>query len=151
MTLPINCHQLSFSPTKTENLNRILRGIEADVVEPLCEAIVSSGLKTIEVTMNTPDASDLIKQMKKAAKGRLVVGAGTILTMDDLRLAIDSGATFIVLPTLVKEVVEYCVKKAICVFPGGFTPQEIYNVWQAGATMVKVFPAKFFGPEYKKR
>ncbi|MFH1045566.1 MAG: bifunctional 4-hydroxy-2-oxoglutarate aldolase/2-dehydro-3-deoxy-phosphogluconate aldolase [Candidatus Omnitrophota bacterium] len=126
----------------------ILRGIDATAVEPLCAAIVTSGLKTIEITMNTAEAPKLLKKMVKTAKGRLTIGAGTVLTMKDLRAAIDSGATFIVLPTLVQEVVEYCVKKTIPVFPGAFTPQEIYNAWRAGATMVKVFPAKFFGPEY---
>ncbi|MBL7084585.1 MAG: bifunctional 4-hydroxy-2-oxoglutarate aldolase/2-dehydro-3-deoxy-phosphogluconate aldolase [Candidatus Omnitrophica bacterium] len=128
----------------------ILRGVSADIIEPLVEAVVSSGLATIEITMNTHQASELIRKMLKAAKGRLTIGAGTVLTMDDLRLALDSGATFIVLPTLVGDVVEYCAKKAIPVFPGALTPQEIYTAWQAGATMVKVFPAKFFGPEYLK-
>jgi len=128
----------------------ILRGVERDVIEPLVETIVSSGLRTVEITMNTPGAPELIRQMVKAAEKRLTIGAGTVLTMDELRLALDSGATFIVLPTLVRDVVEYCVKKGIPVFPGALTPQEIYNVHLAKATMVKVFPAKFFGPNYFK-
>ncbi len=126
----------------------ILRGIEADMIEPIVETVVSSGLKTIEIAMNTKGASGLIQQMVKAADSRLVIGAGTVLTMDDLSAALDSGATFIVLPVLVPDVVEYCTKNSIPVFPGAFTPQEIYNAWIAGATMVKVFPAGFFGPEY---
>lgn len=126
----------------------ILRGIEADMIEPLVETVVSSGLKTIEITMNTAGASDLIRQMVKAADGRLVVGAGTVLTMNDLHSALDAGATFIVLPVLVKDIVEYCAKNSIPVFPGAFTPQEIYDAWVAGATMVKVFPAGLFGPTY---
>ena len=128
----------------------ILRGVKADIIEPLTETIVSSGLETIEITMNTSGAPQLIQQMVKVAQKRLTVGAGTVLTIDDLRLALDSGATFIVLPTLVRDVVEYCVKKKIPVFPGALTPQEIYNAWLAQATMVKVFPAKFFGPGYFK-
>jgi 2-dehydro-3-deoxyphosphogluconate aldolase/(4S)-4-hydroxy-2-oxoglutarate aldolase len=52
------------------------------------------------------------------------------------------------MPTLVRDVTEYCSKKNIPVFPGAFTPQEIYDAWRAGATMVKVFPVKFFGPSY---
>jgi len=128
----------------------ILRGIEEKVIEPLVEAVVSSGLQAIEITMNTPSAAKLIRQTVKLAAGRLTIGAGTVLTMDELRAALDSGATFIVLPVVVHEVVEYCAKNKIPVFPGAFTPQEIYNAWQAGATMVKVFPAKFFGPEYIK-
>jgi 2-dehydro-3-deoxyphosphogluconate aldolase/(4S)-4-hydroxy-2-oxoglutarate aldolase len=126
----------------------ILRGIEADMVEPLVETVVSSGLKTIEITMNTDGAPRLIQQMVKAANNRLVVGAGTVLTIDDLYSALDAGATFIVLPVLVTDVVEYCAKNTIPVFPGALTPQEIYNAWRAGATMVKVFPAGFLGPKY---
>ena len=86
--------------------------------------------------------------MVKISDDRLTIGAGTILTLEDLHLALDSGATFIVSPVLVVEVVEYCVKNNIPVFPGALTPQEIYNAWDRGATMVKVFPAKFFSPAY---
>lgn len=128
----------------------ILRGIKHDSVEPLTETIISSGLKTIEITMNTPGASGLISEMVKRSQGKLMIGAGTVLNIDDLNSAIDAGATFIVMPTVVCDVMEYCVKKNIPVFPGAFTPQEIYNAWSAGATMVKVFPAKFFGPAYIK-
>lgn len=128
----------------------ILRGIKADTIKPLFEAILSSGLKTVEITMNTQGASRLIKQMAELSKGRIAVGAGTVLTMDDLHAALDAGATFIVLPTLVRDIVEYCKKNKVPVFPGALTPQEIYNAWKAGATMVKVFPAKFFGHPYIK-
>ena len=98
--------------------------------------------------MNTAAASSLIRQMVKASDGRLVVGAGTVLTMGDLYSALDAGATFIVLPVLVPDVVEYCAKNSIPVFPGALTPQEISNAWRAGATMVQVFPAGLFGPKY---
>ncbi|MCK9554975.1 bifunctional 4-hydroxy-2-oxoglutarate aldolase/2-dehydro-3-deoxy-phosphogluconate aldolase [bacterium] len=126
----------------------ILRGIEKSSIEPLTEQIILSGLKTIEVAMNTKDAPEIIRNIKTLSKGRLTVGAGTVLTLDDLRSALDAGATFIVLPVLIKDVVEYCVKNNIPVFPGALTPQEIYNAWSMGASMVKVFPAKFFGPAY---
>lgn len=128
----------------------ILRGIKQDAVKPLTEAIISSGLKTIEITMNTPSAAKLIQKMKKAAKGRLTIGAGTVLTMKSLRSALDAGARFIVMPTLVRDVTEYCVKNSIPVFPGALTPQEIYDAWKTGAAMVKVFPARFLGPGYIK-
>ena len=121
----------------------ILRGIDSSMISPLCEAIVKSGLKTVEITMNTPDAPELIRQMADAAHGRLTVGAGTVLFMEDLHKALDAGATFIVMPTLVRDVTEYCRKNNIPVFPGAFTPQEIYDAWRAGASMVKVFPLSF--------
>ena len=126
----------------------ILRGVEVGEIEPLVDTVVSSGLQTLEVAMNTPDATGLIRRMAEVADGRLTMGAGTVLTMDDLHSALNAGATFVVLPTLVPEVVEYCRQNTVPVFPGALTPQEIHDAWHAGATMVKVFPAKFFGPDY---
>ena len=128
----------------------ILRGIDSEVIEPLVEAVVGSGLKTIEITMNTQGAAKMISKMVRVAAGRLTIGAGTVLTRDDLQSALNAGASFIVSPTLVPEVVEHCAANNICVFPGALTPQEIYDAWRAGATMVKVFPAKLFGPDYFK-
>lgn len=126
----------------------ILRGIEPDCIEPLVDTSVSAGLETLEITMNTKGAASLISKMVRYAKGRITVGAGTVLGMEDLKSALDVGATFIVMPVLVGDVMKYCVKHKIPSFPGALTPQEIKSVWDAGATMVKVFPSNFFGPEY---
>lgn len=128
----------------------ILRGIESGVLEPLIETLISAGLETIEITMNTKDASGLIRKAASLSKNRLCIGAGTVLNMDSLKSALDAGASFIVMPVIVDQVLGYCVKNSIPVFPGALTPQEIFRAWEAGATMVKVFPAKFFGPEYFK-
>lgn len=128
----------------------ILRCRGSVPVEDLVETIVASGLETIEIAMNSESALSLIERSVRAARGRLMIGAGTVLNMDTLKTALDAGATFVVMPTLVKDVVEYCVKNAMPVFPGAFTPQEIYNAWHSGATMVKVFPAAMFGPSYIK-
>ncbi len=133
---------------KKKPLLGILRGVSVDCIEPLVETMVASGLETIEITMNTSLALELIRKAKQVARERLVIGAGTVLTMGSLKNALDSGATFIVTPVLVEDVVGYCVSNKIPVFPGALTPTEIYHAWQAGATMVKVFPAKLFGPEY---
>ena len=128
----------------------ILRGIDAESVQPLTECIVSSGLKSVELAMNTPNAENLIRDMVKISGGRLMIGAGTVLTMNDLNSALDAEASFIILPASVPSVIEHCLKNAIPVFPGALSPQEIYNAWNMGATMVKVFPAKFLGPQYLK-
>ena len=128
----------------------ILRGIKVDQIEPLCEEVISAGLKTIEITMNTKDAPLLIKKAVRVSAGRLTIGAGTVLDKRTLKEARDSGATFIVTPVLINEVVRHCVKSRVPVFPGALTPTEIYAAWLAGATMVKVFPAQVFGPSYIK-
>lgn len=128
----------------------ILRGVEADMIEPLAEAIIAAGLGAIEITMNTKDAGKLIRKMVFCAKNRIAVGAGTALSINSLKSALDAGATFIVTPVLVEDVVKYCVKNKIPVFPGALSPKEIYDAWNCGATMVKVFPSGCFGPEYFK-
>lgn len=128
----------------------ILRGVLSSEIEPLIAAVIEAGLETIEITMNTKDAAELIRRAVTVSKGRMVIGAGTVLNMHSLKFALDAGASFIVMPTLVTEVSQYCLKKRIPFFPGALTPQEIYKAWSEGATMVKVFPAKFFGPEYFK-
>jgi 2-dehydro-3-deoxyphosphogluconate aldolase/(4S)-4-hydroxy-2-oxoglutarate aldolase len=128
----------------------ILRGITPANVPPLAETVVAAGLEAIEITMNTTGAPALIRQMVAAAKGRLMVGAGTVLDVAGLDAALDAGATFVVMPTLVPAVVERCAAGSVPVFPGALTPQEIFNAWTAGAAMVKVFPASCFGPGYLK-
>lgn len=126
----------------------ILRGVNESVIEPLVETVIAAGLETLEITMNTAGAPELIRKAKQFAAGRLTLGAGTVLSIKDLKSALKAGASFIVMPVLIKDVVKFCVKNKIPVFPGALTPQEIYQAYEAGATMVKVFPAKFFGPEY---
>jgi 2-dehydro-3-deoxyphosphogluconate aldolase / (4S)-4-hydroxy-2-oxoglutarate aldolase len=126
----------------------ILRGIEPAALEPLFETVISSGLEAVEITMNTKGAAGLIKRAVKRYGRRLMIGAGTVLNMADLKTALKAGATFIVSPVLIRPVVRYCVQHKIPVFPGALIPSDIYEAWQAGATMVKVFPANCFGPDY---
>jgi 2-dehydro-3-deoxyphosphogluconate aldolase/(4S)-4-hydroxy-2-oxoglutarate aldolase len=128
----------------------IVRGIAIDAIEPLVETVVASGLQSIEITMNTKNAPALIRKMATVAGDGLMVGAGTVLTMEELHQALDAGATFIVMPTLVPSIVRYCKSNSIPVFPGALTPGEIHAAWSSGATMVKVFPSTFFGPAYFK-
>ncbi len=135
---------------KQQPIMGIMRDVSMDILDPLLETVIDSGLKTIEITMNTKNAEQLIRQTVKKAAGRLTIGAGTVLDLETLQAALQAGATFIVMPTLVPEVVQYCVTNKIPVFPGALTPQEVFNAWRSGATMVKVFPAKAFGPEYFK-
>ncbi len=128
----------------------IMRGIELKQLEPLIETSIAGGLETLEITMNTKDAPKLLRKASQISGKRLAIGAGTVLNMDDLKGALEAQATFIVMPVVVPEVLSYCVKNKIAVFPGALTPQEIYRAWNDGATMVKIFPVKFLGPQYLK-
>jgi len=128
----------------------ILRDADFDQIAPVMETVISAGLETIEITMNTRDAAKLIKEAVKVAGRRIVIGAGTVLDMGSLKTALDSGAAFIVTPVLTEDITKYCARKKIPIFPGALTPLEIYNAWNAGATMVKVFPSGLLRPAYLK-
>lgn len=143
---------MSFSPDRFRELPvvGILRGFPLEILPPLIEATMEGGLTTIEVTMNTPGAAEQIETITRLAGDRMNVGAGTVTTMDELEAALEAGASFIVTPIVVPEVVRRCVERQIPVFPGAFTPTEIFTAWQLGATMVKVFPANQLGPSYIK-
>jgi 2-dehydro-3-deoxyphosphogluconate aldolase / (4S)-4-hydroxy-2-oxoglutarate aldolase len=128
----------------------IARGIRPEEAAPLAEAVIEAGLGTIEITMNTDGAAGMIACIRGLAAGRMAVGAGTVLSRGSLEEALAAGAEFIVMPVLVPEVAEICVKRGIPFFPGALTPQEVMNAWNAGATMVKVFPSGVFGPGYMR-
>ena len=128
----------------------ILRGIKLEVVEPLIEASIEAGLKSVEITMNTPKALELIAKAKQVGKKRIYIGAGTVITEKDCTEAISIGSEFIVMPANNENIIKKCVDKNIPVFPGAFTPTEVINAWENGASMVKLFPAGMFGPKYIK-
>jgi len=141
---------MNFSSFSKLPLLGILRGVKGFNIEPIAKICTSTGLQAIEITMNTEGAKELISQMKYFAQGNFSVGAGTVLTYKDLDAAIGAGAEFIVMPSLQVEVMRICVSQNIPVFPGAFTPTEIYKAWDLGATMVKVFPSSLLGPSYFK-
>ena len=126
----------------------ILRGLPAEKLRPVVEAARDGGLTNLEITMNTPGAAAQILAAKEIARDKLNIGAGTVTTMRLLDEALESGAGFIVTPTLTISVIERCVQLGVPVFPGAFSPSEIVRAWELGAMMVKVFPADSLGPDY---
>ncbi|MVM28804.1 bifunctional 4-hydroxy-2-oxoglutarate aldolase/2-dehydro-3-deoxy-phosphogluconate aldolase [Spirosoma sp. HMF4905] len=128
----------------------IIRGLSAEVVAQILPVYREAGLTTIEITMNTPGAKAMIQQTLETNSEGLNIGAGTVCTTEDLDKALDAGAQFIVTPIVNKKVIKACVKRNVPIFPGAFTPSEIYNAWSFGASMVKVYPATSLGPDYIK-
>jgi len=128
----------------------IIRNLSFDTIEKILPIYLSAGLTTIEITMNTQAAEEIIRFAADKYKGQLNVGAGTVCNTDELDQAIRAGSQFIVTPILDPDVVRTCVSKNIPVFPGAYTPTEIYQAWKLGASMVKVYPATSLGPEYIK-
>ncbi len=128
----------------------ILRNIHPDTVYRLVPAYQAAGLTTLEITMNTPGAASIIETLSRQYNGRLNIGAGTVRNTSDLEAALKAGAGFIVTPVLDEQVIKECVKLGIPVFPGAYTPTEIYRAWHLGAPVVKVFPATSLGAGYFK-
>lgn len=100
--------------------------------------------------MTVPGAIDVIKEFKSAMKDEVLVGAGTVLDPETARAVILAGAEFIVTPTLNLRVIEMCRRYGKIVIAGAFSPTEILTAWEAGADIVKVFPATVGGPQYLK-
>ena len=128
----------------------ILRGIKEIHLKRLSKTFIETGIDTVEITMNTPNAVKLIQKLIAISDNKLSVGAGTVLSLEDLDNALYAGSEFIVTPVVNTEVIRACVDKGVQVFPGALTPTEVWQAWNAGATMVKVFPASVFGPAYFK-
>lgn len=128
----------------------ILRGFDLAQLEQIVNAAVRGGLRNLEVTMNSRGAPEQIARALELSEGQMNIGAGTVTSLDLLDEALHAGASFIVTPALQEEVVTACVKQDVPVFPGAFTPTEIYRAFELGAAMVKVFPAEVAGPAYIK-
>ncbi|HXP86084.1 MAG TPA: bifunctional 4-hydroxy-2-oxoglutarate aldolase/2-dehydro-3-deoxy-phosphogluconate aldolase [Bryobacteraceae bacterium] len=114
------------------------------------EAVSSSGIPIVEVTMTVPGAHGVISELART-NPKLVVGAGTVLDLDVARRSLDVGAKFLTSPGLDLELVDSAVKNETMVFPGAMTPTEVMMAWKAGSDFVKVFPcAALSGPIYIK-
>lgn len=117
---------------------------DAKDAAPLAKALCEGGLPCAEVTFRTAAAKDSIKAMTDAYPDMLV-GAGTVLTTEQVDSAVEAGAKFIVSPGFDPEIVDYCLEKEIPVFPGCITPSEVAQAVKRGLRVVKFFPAEQFG------
>jgi len=144
----MNNQEFSWKEFSKVPLVGIIRNLSIDDISKILPVYHAAGLTTIEITMNTPFAAEIIRNATEQYNGKLNVGAGTVCSIEDLKLALQAGAQFIVTPILNPEVIKLCVKSKIPVFPGAYTPTEIYQAWELGADMVKVYPATALGPDY---
>lgn len=144
-----NTNSFSWASFYLAPLVGIIRGLNMDSIPHIAKAYLEAELYTLEVTMNTPNAATIISTLRKDFPG-LNIGAGTVCTLVDLQVALNAGSQFIVTPIVNEDVIKTCVAKHIPIFPGAFTPTEIYKAWQMGASAVKVFPATKLGPQYIK-
>jgi 2-dehydro-3-deoxyphosphogluconate aldolase / (4S)-4-hydroxy-2-oxoglutarate aldolase len=144
--------------SRTTHLRQVLdSGIVAVVRSPdscqLVEAVsalADGGVTVVEITFSVPNALDVLKQVRQALGDRVLLGAGTILDAETGRAALLAGAEYLVSPTLNLDVIRLCHRYDKLVMPGAFTPTEILTAWEAGADIVKVFPAEVVGPAFFK-
>lgn len=143
---------------REQQLQRVLDcGIVAVVrfsdPEPLVgvvEALAAGGVTVAEVTFTVPGALDVIRAAKRQLGDRVLLGAGTVLDPETARAAFLAGAEFVVAPGLNLDVIRMCRRYDKLVMPGAFTPTEVLTAWEAGADVVKVFPADVVGPAFFK-
>lgn len=128
----------------------VVRAPDPTHLVQVIRALADGGVTVAEVTFTVPDAVEVIRAAKKELGNRVLLGAGTVLDPETARAALLAGAEFVVSPTVNLDVIKLCRRYDKLVFPGAFTPTEILTAWEAGADVVKVFPADLHGPGFFK-
>lgn len=116
----------------------------------VAEAIYEGGVLAIEITMTVPDAIKVIKETSKSVGNRMLIGVGSVLDAETALRAIDAGAKYVVSPIFKREIIDTAHKNDVPAMPGCFTPTEIQTAFEAGADIIKVFPADVLGMAFFK-
>jgi 2-dehydro-3-deoxyphosphogluconate aldolase/(4S)-4-hydroxy-2-oxoglutarate aldolase len=144
--------------SRHEDLSRVLgsgivaviRSTSSEQLVEVARALYEGGVDVLEVTFTVPRALEIIAAVRKALGDKVLLGAGTVLDPETARAAFLAGAEFIVAPTVNLDVIRLGNRYDKLVMPGAFTPTEILTAWEAGAQVIKVFPADIGGPAYLK-
>jgi 2-dehydro-3-deoxyphosphogluconate aldolase/(4S)-4-hydroxy-2-oxoglutarate aldolase len=120
----------------------VIRADNADRVMPACEALLAGGLTALEITMTTPNVLALIREASQRFAKQAIVGVGTVMTAEMCRAAIEAGATFVVTPIMRPEIVRAAHAAECAVILGAYTPTEAQLAHEAGADLIKIFPAE---------
>jgi 2-dehydro-3-deoxyphosphogluconate aldolase/(4S)-4-hydroxy-2-oxoglutarate aldolase len=128
----------------------VIRLKEPEKLRAVIDAIAEGGVRALEVTMTVPGAIELIRGLAPSLPPGFILGAGTVLDPDTAARVIDAGAQFVVSPVFRRGVIDACHAYDTPAMPGCFTPTEILEAWDAGADVVKVFPATALGPTFFK-
>lgn len=134
----------------------IVRGVASANIQRVGEALIAGGINLVEVTFDQNsqrESEDRLKSMEilsKEFKGELLVGAGTVMSVENVIQAKESGAKFILAPNVNRAVIEKAVQENLVAIPGAMTPSEIADAYQFGANIVKLFPAGYLGASYVK-
>lgn len=141
---------------ETHKIIAILRGIPKDKLIPTAEALYEGGVRILEVTFSAngsvspEETAASVRSLVEHFKGRLCIGAGTVLTEEQVRLTQEAGGLFAISPNTDAEVIAACNQRGLVSIPGALTPTEIAAAHQYGADFVKLFPITSMGPAYVK-
>lgn len=128
----------------------VVRSESSSSLVKVVQALAEGGVTAAEITFTVPDAVEVIRQVRHEVGDKVVLGAGTVLDPETARAALLAGAEYIVAPVVNIDVIRLCRRYDKVVMPGAFTPTEVVAAWEAGADVVKVFPADVGGPAYLK-
>ena len=128
----------------------VVRARSPQQVMPLAAALLEGGIRAIEITFTTPDAPQAIAAVVKALGDAAVIGAGTVLNLDQCHQALDVGAQFVVSPIMRPSLLEPCHRAGCPVMLGAYSPTEAQLAHEAGSDLIKIFPADGLGPNYIK-
>ena len=147
--MPAPSHNQVTAEIESAAVVAILRAASDRGLVRACRAMADGGLRVAEVPLTTPKALAVIAGIARELGDRVLIGAGSVLDADAVRRAADAGARYIVSPTFKREVIEASHELGLACIPGALTPTEILTAWEAGADIVKVFPAhRLGGPAY---
>jgi 2-dehydro-3-deoxyphosphogluconate aldolase/(4S)-4-hydroxy-2-oxoglutarate aldolase len=140
-----------FNRMMAEGLVPVVRVSSAQEAIDVADAIKEGGVSVIEITMSVQGAIEVIRELTQKYQDKIIMGAGTVLDPETGRAALLAGAQFLVSPTLNLDLIHLAHRYSAVVIPGTMTPTEVLTAWNAGADLVKVFPAaQLGGPEYIK-
>lgn len=128
----------------------VIRAPSGELLVDVAKALQEGGVDVLEVTFTVPRAHTVLERVAAELGDKILLGAGTVLDPETARIAMLSGAEFIVSPAVNVDVIQMCRRYSKLVLPGAFTPTEVITAWEAGADIVKVFPAEIGGPTLLK-
>jgi 2-dehydro-3-deoxyphosphogluconate aldolase / (4S)-4-hydroxy-2-oxoglutarate aldolase len=127
----------------------ILRGYNYEQVRTVVKLLAENEFKSVEIPLNSPDAFQTINKISDEFGDEMMVGAGTVLNLEDAIKSVEVGSKFLLSPIMMSEkVFEYCADHQVITVPAAFSPTEIYHSFQAGADIVKIFPAARLGSKF---